>query len=176
MSKITDPELLESEKIDVLDVRPIIADGREPFQTIMDRLGALEEDQTLVLVAPFNPRPLKQYVRSQGYVYDFRKPEEGMTWMSIYQGEEEPPHEHDVTFPTTVIPVPGGMVHIVDLREVAPGEWSEEVQNFVEEIPCEDRIVLHCGREQHDFDRYDEFQTSVHETEEGTRVEMYRNS
>lgn len=53
----------------VLDVRPIINAGDEPFETIMDTVGGLE-DEDLVIVAPFEPVPLEGVLSSQGYTFE----------------------------------------------------------------------------------------------------------
>lgn len=53
----------------VLDVRPIIDAGDEPFETIMDTVGNLE-DEDLVIVAPFEPVPLEGVLSSQGFTFE----------------------------------------------------------------------------------------------------------
>lgn len=53
----------------VLDVRPILDAGEEPFETIMDTVGTLE-DEDLVVVAPFEPVPLEGVLSSQGYTFE----------------------------------------------------------------------------------------------------------
>ncbi len=53
----------------VLDVRPILAGGQEPFDAIMQGVAALEEGQDLVVIAPFEPVPLEGVLASQGFTY-----------------------------------------------------------------------------------------------------------
>jgi uncharacterized protein (DUF2249 family) len=53
-----------------LDVRPIIAAGDEPFDLIMAAVGALEANEDLVVIAPFEPVPLEGVLGSQGFTYD----------------------------------------------------------------------------------------------------------
>jgi uncharacterized protein (DUF2249 family) len=50
-----------------LDVRGI--DG-EPFGEIMDALGSLPDDETLVLVNSFEPEPLYSVLEQRGYRYE----------------------------------------------------------------------------------------------------------
>jgi hypothetical protein len=50
----------------VLDVRPLLARGGEPFQEIMDAVQACADDEALHLVAPFEPRPLFGIMRTLG--------------------------------------------------------------------------------------------------------------
>lgn len=57
-------------KAKIVDVRPIIERGEEPFDTIMAAVDILEDNQTLVILAPFEPVPLEGVLSSQGFVYD----------------------------------------------------------------------------------------------------------
>ncbi len=50
-----------------VDARPIIASGAEPFDAIMAAVGALGEDEELVVLAPFEPVPLEGVLSSQGF-------------------------------------------------------------------------------------------------------------
>ena len=52
----------------LLDVRPIIERGEEPFGTIMQTVAALD-GRSLLLVAPFEPTPLEGVLAAQGYTY-----------------------------------------------------------------------------------------------------------
>jgi uncharacterized protein (DUF2249 family) len=54
----------------VVDARPIIAEGGEPFETIMAAVTALGEDEELVVLAPFEPVPLEGVLSSQGFGYE----------------------------------------------------------------------------------------------------------
>jgi uncharacterized protein (DUF2249 family) len=50
-----------------LDVRPIIARGEEPFDTIMRTVAGMAAGEELELVAPFEPVPLFNVLGSQGF-------------------------------------------------------------------------------------------------------------
>ena len=54
----------------VVDARPIIKEGGEPFETIMAAVDGLAEDEELVVLAPFEPVPLEGVLGSQGFTYD----------------------------------------------------------------------------------------------------------
>lgn len=58
---------MSSTKFKVLDVRPILARGEEPFDTIRSRVSELAVGQGLTVVAPFLPAPLIELLRSEGY-------------------------------------------------------------------------------------------------------------
>lgn len=50
-----------------LDVRPILADGGEPFQAIMSAVDSLAPRQGLRLLAPFKPQPLFSVMERKGF-------------------------------------------------------------------------------------------------------------
>lgn len=50
-----------------LDVRPILAGGADPFREIMAVAAGVPEDGTLVLVAPFDPVPLREVLGASGF-------------------------------------------------------------------------------------------------------------
>lgn len=54
----------------IVDARPIIAAGGEPFETIMAAAGALDADEPLIVLAPFEPVPLEGVLSSQGFSYE----------------------------------------------------------------------------------------------------------
>lgn len=52
----------------VLDVRPLIERGEEPFGTIMETVATLK-GRSLVIIAPFEPTPLEGVLSAQGFTY-----------------------------------------------------------------------------------------------------------
>ncbi len=52
---------------EILDVRPILADGGEPFVLIMETAERVPVGQSLVLIAPFEPVPLYQALGGRGF-------------------------------------------------------------------------------------------------------------
>lgn len=54
----------------IIDARPLIAAGDEPFDLIMDTVTALGEDEELVVLAPFEPVPLEGVLGAQGFSYE----------------------------------------------------------------------------------------------------------
>lgn len=51
----------------LLDVRPTLGSGQDPFQKIMATLAALKPGQGLAVRAPFEPRPLFGVLASKGF-------------------------------------------------------------------------------------------------------------
>jgi hypothetical protein len=51
----------------VLDVRPDLAQGDEPFVKIMEAAAAIPPGESLVLIAPFEPVPLYSALGARGF-------------------------------------------------------------------------------------------------------------
>ena len=60
-----------------LDVRPILADGGEPFQAIMAAVESLAPGQGLMLFAPFRPQPLFTVMERKGFLHEVSELEGG---------------------------------------------------------------------------------------------------
>ena len=57
----------ESRKRHMLDLRPVIAAGGEPFSKIMTAVAAVAVGETLLLITPFLPSPLIEKLQSEGF-------------------------------------------------------------------------------------------------------------
>ncbi len=58
---------MPASKSAVLDVRPLIANGEEPFALIRGRVDALEAGENLTIIAPFLPSPLIEMLKGEGF-------------------------------------------------------------------------------------------------------------
>jgi uncharacterized protein (DUF2249 family) len=56
----------------LLDVRPMLERGEEPFGKIMETVASLD-GRSLMLVASFEPTPLMGVLSSQGFTYEVEK-------------------------------------------------------------------------------------------------------
>ncbi|WP_112310156.1 DUF2249 domain-containing protein [Pseudogemmobacter bohemicus] len=61
-----------------LDVRPILAQGEEPFGAIMAAIDALQPGQALRMLAPFRPAPLFNVMANRGFDCADRRREDGV--------------------------------------------------------------------------------------------------
>ncbi len=52
---------------EILDVRPVLAQGGEPFVQIMEAAERVAPGKSLVLIAPFEPTPLYQALGERGF-------------------------------------------------------------------------------------------------------------
>ena len=60
-----------------LDVRPLLAEGVEPFSAIRERVDALGAGQGLTVLAPFLPAPLIELLKSEGFESSMERREDG---------------------------------------------------------------------------------------------------
>ncbi len=51
----------------VLDVRPMLARGEEPFPLIRSHVDAAKHGEGVTVVAPFLPAPLIELLKSEGF-------------------------------------------------------------------------------------------------------------
>lgn len=75
-------------EIVTLDVRQEIAQGREPFGRIMSVVGQLRNEQTLKLIAPFQPVPLFHVLEAQGFSHQVRETSSG-DWEVLFSRTRE---------------------------------------------------------------------------------------
>jgi len=68
----------------VLDVRPLLAAGSEPFSTIMAAVARLSPGEALELIAPFEPVPLYQVMEARGFSYSIARAQDG-SWRVTFQ-------------------------------------------------------------------------------------------
>ncbi len=57
----------------VLDVRPELEQGGEPFVRIMEAASAIKPGETLVIIAPFEPVPLYDVLGARGFSHETEK-------------------------------------------------------------------------------------------------------
>lgn len=67
----------------VVDARPIIAAGGEPFSAIMEAASSTGDDEVVVVYAPFKPIPLGGVLREQGFEHVAEQIDEN-TWRARF--------------------------------------------------------------------------------------------
>jgi uncharacterized protein (DUF2249 family) len=73
-----------------LDVREDIRNGGEPFSKIMSAVAQLRPDENLLLLAPFEPKPLFGVLAKQGFAHTAREIENG-DWEVLFTRSDEKP-------------------------------------------------------------------------------------
>lgn len=143
-SKITDPNLLQCSRVDVLDVRPVIENGGEPFASIRYNLSTLEDDSTLLVVAPFEPRPLKKYVQREGFSLVHEEVSRRMHWLGVHAGPPSPEVEINGPGPSYVLPAgKSGHVGYLDCRSMESNAVNEWITTALSGLSDGDLLVVH---------------------------------
>lgn len=109
-----------------LDVCPILASGRDPFAEIMSARESLKPGQSFVLTAPFEPLPLYDLFRNQGFEVDARS-NEGV-W--------------EITFSPTDAEV-AGSGQVLDLRDVDPPGPLQQALEAASMLGRDETLVIH---------------------------------
>jgi uncharacterized protein (DUF2249 family) len=115
-----------------LDVREDIQRGREPFSRIMQTVASLEPDQGLLLIAPFEPKPLCGLLQARGFTWSSHPLENGDWEVLFTPGQAEtgtasppvsrPPCSKTLEVDARGLQPPEPMVKILDaLVELPPG-------------------------------------------------------
>ncbi len=88
------------EKIRTVDVREDIRNGGEPFSKIMSAVAALQADERLLLIAPFEPLPLFGVLAKQGFQHTSRPLESG-DWEVLFTRQPTTPPTAAAQIPNT---------------------------------------------------------------------------
>jgi hypothetical protein len=94
-----------------IDVRPILAGGGDPFREIVAAASEVPAGGSLLVIAPFNPLPLREILEASGFRSKVLRTAEG-TW--------------EVTF------VRGAPALLPGDLSTAPHEWSEGADMHVD--------------------------------------------
>jgi uncharacterized protein (DUF2249 family) len=111
------------EKVVRLDVREDLRRGREPFSKIMMTVGQLKDDESLLLIAPFEPAPLFAVLARQGFSHVSKTTGSGDCEVLFSRSPENAPKAG----PASVVEVdarglepPGPMVKILEALATLP--------------------------------------------------------
>lgn len=133
-----------------LDVRPILRNGGEPFEKIMEAVAALTPDQGLRLYATFKPIPLFQVLGRQGFGYAAREIGGG-DWEVLFSRADGTTDTTPDIAATPATPSAAGAsdwpapVQEMDNRELEPPEPMVRILAAIEEMrPGEVLSALLC--------------------------------
>jgi len=73
----------------ILDVRPILDGGVDPFKEIMKTLEGMNDEQQLLIINTFEPIPLLNILKDKGYNYETTRPEDGVVHTLLYKVENK---------------------------------------------------------------------------------------
>lgn len=118
----------------VLDVRPLIRGGVEPFNAIMEAVDGLAPGQSLQLIAPFKPAPLFSVMERKGFSAK-AEPLENGDWQVLFcpvtDAKRELQFSQNVVSPE-VWPEPS---RYLDCSDMQPPEPMVRILAEVEAMP-----------------------------------------
>jgi uncharacterized protein (DUF2249 family) len=133
-------------RLALLDVRPLLDQGREPFPAIMGAVNALGADQVLKLQAPFEPVPLYGVLGRKGFNHWTRQvPSEGgrVCWEVFFYAEEALPEEAVEAAP---VEEESGSLRELDVRGLEPPQPLERVLEVLETMAYGEVLLVHHHR------------------------------
>ncbi|MFO1512017.1 MAG: DUF2249 domain-containing protein [Verrucomicrobiota bacterium] len=121
-----------------LDVREDIRAGREPFSTIMAAVARLKASESLLLIAPFEPKPLFQVLMKQGFRHDSQQTATG-DWQVLFARTEGTTATTDSTPGTASgsrapAPPPTAVIDL-DARGLEPPQPLVTILEAIAELP-----------------------------------------
>ncbi len=137
----------ETSPIRELDVRPMLRAGEEPFQAIMDAVGALAPGESLRLVAPFRPVPLFSVMANRGFAAQDRALDSG-DWEVVFSPVDDVQIEAGLTAGSS----PSAAfwaepVQELDLIELEPPEPMVRILEALEDLQPGDVLFALLARE-----------------------------
>ncbi|MBI5661525.1 MAG: DUF2249 domain-containing protein [Ignavibacterium album] len=119
---------ISEDKIIKLDVRPILDQGRDPFNDIMSKVKELKEEEVLLLINSFEPVPLYSVLGNKGFehwtekegnvykVYFFREQNilRSASRKSVYQVADKINFENVIELDVRELPPPEPMIKILE--------------------------------------------------------------
>lgn len=134
-----------------MDVRPLLAQGVDPFTAVMEATAAIEFGGSLVIDAPFNPSPLRRILAGRGFSSYGRKLSEGH-WRVFFHLDGGADWESGAE---VQVGPEGAMtwreedgVHI-DVRKLAPPNPMIAILRQIESAGEDETVVVHHEREPH---------------------------
>ena len=140
--------LAEALEIEPFDVRPILADGEDPFSRLMEKVADIGDGGALVVDAPFNPTPLRRTLAKQGFSSYGRKLA-GAHWRIYFHQDGGADWERGAE--VTVSPEGAASwreedgLHI-DVRKLQPPGPMVAILRLIEELTAAETVVVHHER------------------------------
>jgi uncharacterized protein (DUF2249 family) len=128
-----------------LDVRPLLAEGRDPFAAVLQAAGVVEPGGFLILDAPFDPAPLRRVLAGKGLM-SVGRPVESGHWRICFRREGCAPDESVLDLPALRKPGEtwreGEALHI-EVRGMTPPGPLTAVLRLIEGGEAEEVVVHH---------------------------------
>lgn len=120
---------------DVLDVRPVLARGEEPFGSIMEAKARLKPGRVLRIIAPFEPVPLYAVFESEGYKVSSKQVKQAEWWIEFHPSGLV----RDDSYSTGSIV----MTKELDLRHLELSDFVQEAFEALRDLGRDEMLLLH---------------------------------
>ncbi len=143
------PEILNkinTDKINQLDVRPIIDSGKDPFQNIMAEVKGIKDDEILLVINSFEPFPLYSVLGKKGF--DHWTEKEGDSFKIYFYKDNSINLEenvHDTKSITNEVDYKN--VIELDVRELVPPEPMIKILETLSQVDENTVLLVHHHRE-----------------------------
>ena len=146
-----DAAMLEGRPGKVLDVRPIIDAGGEPFGDIMAAVNSLGPDEVLHLINSFEPVPLYDVMAKRGFSH-VTENRENVFHIYFFRTEgedaaEDQPQSNVTIVSSTGCPPAATEIVELDVRELGPPEPMMRILEALNTLPQGGLLVVHHHRE-----------------------------
>jgi len=143
------PETISADAPVALDVRPLLAQGVDPYDTVIAAAARIAPGEVLTIDAPFNPTPLRRALAARGFSSRARKLDEGR-WRVVFLHDGAKDWESRAE--AEILPE-GAMqwteadgIHL-DVRRLPPPEPLRAILRLVERLGPSGTIVVHHERD-----------------------------
>lgn len=138
-----------SKKVVVVDVREDIRSGREPFAKIMQAITRLEDDQDLLLKAPFEPAPLYGALGQRGFAHASKALPNG-DWEVRFSRDGQPESETETASAGSGSHAPAQPISEdvleVDARGLEPPQPLVKILEALSALPAGVELRAHTDR------------------------------
>lgn len=140
----------------ILDVRPDLNQGQDPFAKIMQAVGKLSAGQELLLIAPFEPVPLYTVLEQQGFAHatENAAPDEWRVTFrpapataSTQEAHQQIPGDHASADAAHKDAASVQQAIQLDTRGMEPPGPLVLILNRLETLGADQRLVAHIDRE-----------------------------
>ena len=134
---------MNTEKIVELDVRPILAAGKDPFMDIMEKVKCLSDEETLLIINTFEPVPLYSVLGKKGYGH--KSINNNGEWRIYFFKEELPSANGGEKI--DIKPEFNDELFELDVRNLEPPEPMVKILETLPKLSDNTILVVHHYRE-----------------------------
>lgn len=134
---------MNTEKIVELDVRPILASGKDPFMDIMGKVKELKNGETLMIINTFEPVPLYTVLGKKGFGH--KSVNENGEWKIYFFKESNSSAEEEVSGNSK--PEFNEEIFELDVRNLEPPEPMVKILETLPKLSDDTILLVHHHRE-----------------------------